>query len=92
MEDKDVYVKVPASCMNENQEEEVTAKAKKNFRYCRNMAGFTLVELIVVMVILGMLAALVFPKLLPKVFCRRYSFAALRYKQLANYQGPFAII
>src|SRR4030042_7150796 len=35
--------------------------------YIRNKKGFTLVELIVVMVILGMLAALVFPKLISKV-------------------------
>jgi general secretion pathway protein G len=33
----------------------------------RNKKGFTLVELLVVMVIIGMLAALVFPRLIPKV-------------------------
>lgn len=36
-------------------------------KFSRNQKGFTLVELIVVMVILGILAALVFPKLIPKV-------------------------
>jgi general secretion pathway protein G len=33
----------------------------------RTQSGFTLVELLIVMVIIGMLAALVFPRLIPKV-------------------------
>jgi general secretion pathway protein G len=33
----------------------------------RDQSGFTLVELLIVMVIIGMLAALVFPRLIPKV-------------------------
>lgn len=40
---------------------------KKNNFNIKNKKGFTLVELIVVMVILGMLAALVFPKFISKV-------------------------
>ena len=77
--------------MNENQEEEVTVKVKENFRYCGNMAGFTLVELIVVMVILGMLAALVFPKLLPKVGKGRQSAAKTQIELLGQALDQFRL-
>ena len=40
---------------------------KIQYRYCRDRRGFTLVELLVVMVIVGLLVALVGPKVFPKL-------------------------
>ncbi|HOW53144.1 MAG TPA: type II secretion system major pseudopilin GspG [Syntrophorhabdaceae bacterium] len=37
------------------------------YKYCRDRRGFTLVELLVVMVIVGLLVALVGPKVFPKL-------------------------
>jgi general secretion pathway protein G len=57
----------------------------------RNRKGFTLVELIVVMVILGMLAALVFPKLLPKVGKGRQSAAKTQIELLGQALDQFRL-
>src|SRR4030043_1801018 len=60
-------------------------------KYLRNNAGFTLVELIVVMVILGMLAALVFPKLLPKVGKGKQSAAKTQIELLGQALDQFRL-
>jgi general secretion pathway protein G len=60
-------------------------------RHLNNKKGFTLVELIVVMVILGMLAALVFPKLLPKVGKGKQSAAKTQIELLGQALDQFRL-
>jgi len=60
-------------------------------KYTANRAGFTLVELIVVMVILGMLAALVFPKLIPKVGKGKQSAAKTQIELLGQALDQFRL-
>jgi general secretion pathway protein G len=57
----------------------------------RNRSGFTLVELIVVMVIIGLLAALVFPKLMPKVGKGKQSAAKAQIELLGQALDQFRL-
>jgi general secretion pathway protein G len=66
-------------------------KDKGIYKYLGNKKGFTLVELIVVMVILGMLAALVFPKLIPKVGKGKQSAAKTQIELLGQALDQFRL-
>jgi general secretion pathway protein G len=57
----------------------------------RNQKGFTLVELLIVMVIIGMLAALVFPRLIPKVGKGKQSAAKAQIELLGQALDQFRL-
>jgi len=66
-------------------------KNKGRQKHFRNNRGFTLVELLIVMVIIGMLAALVFPRLIPKVGKGKQSAAKAQIELLGQALDQFKL-
>lgn len=66
-------------------------KIRREKEHFRNRRGFTLVELLVVMVIIGMLAALVFPRLIPKVGRGKQSAAKAQIELLGQALDQFRL-
>lgn len=66
-------------------------KNKEKHKHFTNKRGFTLVELLIVMVIIGMLAALVFPRLIPKVGKGKQSAAKAQIELLGQALDQFRL-